>query len=216
MKSKVNFLIIFLLAALSISAQTIDNTSWLSIKLQQNYHNGLSLALVPIVRLNENVSNYDNSSIDLVVQQKFKKGWSGRFVHRTWFIPEGTGRYFFWLDAIYGKKFEKIGLSSFVRYHHAVNTKERNDSDFIRWKTTLSLINVGKISPFFAFEPWYQFDGFDQIRRLRFEPGIKWKFNPNLVLTAMYRREVSQNREDPRNFNMYVVNLAYIFAKKKE
>lgn len=195
---------------IQLSGQTRDNVLWASFKVQKKLDQKTSMALAPIVRLNDDLTDYQNFSIDLSIKRKIAKEWSLQLLERTWFIPDAKIRQFIWFDVIYSKKLKNFNISSSARLHYALDLYGNTDGDFIRWKTTLKLLTLGKIQPFIAIEPWYGFNGANEIQRIRYEPGLTYKINDRFVLLAMYRREASINIEPENNLNMLVVTLSYL------
>ncbi len=193
------------------TAQTDDNIIWASIKVQKNIDQKTTIAVAPIFRFNEDISNYQNSSIDISAKRKLNKSWSFQILARTWFVPNSKKRQFLWFDLGYNKKFEKFNIGSSLRMHYALDVYDNPDADFIRWKTTFSVLKLGKIKPFIAIEPWLRLNKANNIQRFRIEPGFKYKFNEQIDLLTMYRREASVNLDPEINVNMYVITLSYTF-----
>jgi len=192
-----------------LNAQVDDNIIWATLKVQKQLNPKTSVAFTPIFRFNEDISNYQNMSIDLSVKRKVAKDWSVQFLARTWFVPEDQDRQFLWLDIIYGKKFKNLQVGSNVRYHFAFDIKDRQDGDFIRWKTTLTLLSLGKFKPLIAIEPWWRLEGFNDFQRIRYEPGIRYDASKSLSFAAVFRREASLNLDPEVAVNMYVLTAAY-------
>ncbi len=207
---------LFLFFSTSTKAQTNDNIIWASMKLQGNLDSKTSFAIAPIFRLNDDISDYQNMSIDISLKRKLGKRWAIQLLERTWFIPNGTNRQFLWLDVMYGQKLGNIHLSSGLRYHYALDIKESVDADFIRWKTIFSLLNLGKIKPFFGIEPWFRTDGkIGDFRNIRYILGFNYKLGKQLGLGLKYWRQETMNIEPSGNFNIYLVNLSYVLPKKE-
>ncbi len=164
-----------------------------------------SIALKPIVRHKNDISDYNNSSIDLSLRRKIGKGWHLQGLTRYWFIPDNTDRFFLWFDIGYSKPVGKSKLSTALRYHHAFDIKDRIDPDFVRLNTTWSFPSMGKITPIFSIEPFLRVDTLGKVTRMRYEPGIKWKITDKVVFTGKYR--IEKNTNPSRNLNVAVVNL---------
>ena len=181
----------FLLLSLSniISAQTTDNISWFAGKVF--YKTKLyTFSVTPIVRFNDNFSNYQNSSIDVSAKRSFKSNWHLQLLSRSWLMPNRTNRQFLWIDFGYQKQISNLKLATRLRWHHAFDVKEIPDADFIRWKSTLST-KINKVQPFIGIEPWLRINTDKGYRRLRIEPGFKYKISKLFSFTLMYRRELS-------------------------
>lgn len=197
----------------NLQAQTNDNILWASFKVQQNITPKTSLTIRPIIRFNENLTNYQNMSIDISAKRKFGKGWSMQLLSRTWFIPEQKNREFLWVDLAYEKPFKNISAGTSLRYHYALDINDRKDPDYIRWKTTVTFLKWGKVKPFLSIEPWFRLNGIETFQRIRYEPGLNYKFTKQLSLNMTYRREESLHLSPKKNLNMYLVTLSYTIPK---
>jgi len=209
MRDTILVLFVLLLAAPSLIGQDDDNILWSSIQLTKTIDDKNSVAFKPIIRHNEDISNYQNFSIDASYRRKLGKGWHAQFITRYWFIPENTDRYFMWYDIGYGKKINNSKLSSHIRYHNAIDIKDNVDPDFFRWKTKWTFPAMGKFTFEMSLEPWYRVDTVNDFVRMRYEPGVNYKINDNWVFQVVYRRE--NNKGDARDFNAGVINLGYKF-----
>ncbi|MEM9920344.1 MAG: DUF2490 domain-containing protein [Bacteroidota bacterium] len=192
-----------------LQAQIEDNIIWASVKLQKKLDQKTSVFFEPILRLNEDISAYENSSIDIAIKRKILKDFSLQFLARTWFVPDAGDRQFLWLDLSYAKSFKKLKVSSYLRYHWALDIEGRTDADFLRWKANLFFLTKGKLQPFIGIEPWFRLNGAGELQRVRYEPGINYKINKALLLTAKYWWEESINLEPGFKFNIYVITLTY-------
>ncbi|MGB0930306.1 MAG: DUF2490 domain-containing protein [Chitinophagales bacterium] len=206
---------LFLFSFEDMKAQTNDNIIWASMKLHTSLGDKTTLAIAPTLRLNDDISDYQNMSIDISLKQKLSKNWSVQLLERTWFIPNGTNRQFLWLDLIYGRAFGNIHISSGLRYHYAFDIKESVDSDFFRWKTIFSLLNLGRIKPFIGIEPWFQTNKIGDFRNIRYIAGLNYKLNEQLGLGLKYWRQETMNLEPSRDFNIYLMTLSYKLISKK-
>jgi len=184
-------------------SQTNDNLIWASFKLHKDVTEKTNVHIEPHFRFNNDISSYQNMSIQAAVKQKLGKGWSAQVLARTWFVPEQTFRQFLWFDLGYGKSIDKFKIGSSLRWHHAFDIKDRVDGDFMRWKTTLSYSPFPKLRTFFAYEPWWQLNKVNEWQRVRYEPGIAYKFADQWEAVFIWRREESANLEIPINDNQF-------------
>lgn len=206
MKKLIN--LIFALISTVAIAQT-DNILWSSFQLQKDISKNTILNIKPIFRFNEDISSYQNMSVDIFAKQKFNKGWSIQLLARTWFIPDQTGRQFLWLDVAHGFKLKQLKIDNRLRYHWALDINDRSDPDYFRWVTKFSLLTKGKITPFLAIEPWLRTNSQNQFQRIRYEPGFNWKPHNDYTISILYRREESINLIPTRKTNFFVFNLIY-------
>ncbi len=209
-------LLAFFCSTTFLQAQTDDNIIWASLKVQKKIDDKTSVSIAPTFRINENISAYQNMSVDAALRRKLGKGWFVQILERTWFIPEAkSNRQFLWFDVAFQKNWEQVRAASSLRLHYAFDLAGRKDADFIRWKTTFGLSNLGKIKPFISIEPWFRLNEGGQFQRMRYEPGFNFQFNKQWSLLLMYRREFSLNLEPSVKVNMFVVTLAYSIPSKQ-
>lgn len=124
-------------------------------------------------------------------------------------MPDRSDRQFLWFEIGHSTKISTLGLSlsNRVRWHLALDVNDVFDADFLRYKIQFVPINSWKVKPTFAFEPWLQFNGFNSIRRLRIEPGLRFTFSDTLSLTTTLWRQLDINREIHRSDNLWVTAL---------
>ena len=208
------FLVVALFCIPLVSnAQADDNIVWATLKVNKQINAKTSVSLAPIFRINNDISSYQNISVDVAMRRSFGKGWSGQLLARTWFIPDQKERQFIWLDLTYQKQFQLIKISSFLRYHQALDINERDDPDYLRWKTSL-FYPLGKFSPWVAIEPWLRLNQFGELQRIRYEAGMNCKFDQRMQLMLGYRREESLNLENDFCLNVYLLTLTYSLPAK--
>lgn len=206
LKLTIIFLIQFLVFSLFGQA---DNQSWSSVRLRKNIDEKTRVDLRPIVRHIDDFSTYQNSSIDYAFRRKLGKGWYGQLLGRTWFIPDAPNRQFVWGDVGYVFKNSRINFTNRVRLHVALDLNETTENDFIRYQSSLSPIVNWKAKPFFAIEPWYQLNGINGLRRIRYETGLNIPFLRDYNFTFMYRRQDSLNTDPGSSQNQFVLTLTY-------
>ncbi len=201
-------LVVLLASTFSSKAQEF-NVLWSSFQVQKDISKNISINIKPIFRFNEDISRYQNMSIDYFVKYKFKKGWSTQALGRTWFLPNVPNRQFIWFDVALSKTFKRLKIDNKLRYHWALDINDRSDPDYLRWSTKFSLKNKSKFTPYIAIEPWFRTNGQNQLRRIRFEPGVIGVLNKAISFNLQYRREetLNLNRKLIRNF--IVFNLLY-------
>lgn len=209
MKLKLILLFVSCLALNSINAQTDDNITWSSVSIKKSFDSKNSLVVKPIVRHNNNIKSYQNSSIDILYSHNLNSHWSLGFISRTWFVPDAGDRQFLWFDVRYKTNVKKFKIFSGLRYHLALDINENIDADFIRWKTKITFPSFGIFSAGLAYEPWIRLNGFEELQRTRLEPSLNIKLNDQLKLSLSYWREETKNLNPERNFNIFLINLGY-------
>ena len=143
-----SFLGLYLLSFSDIKAQGDDNIAWLSIAGTTKIAKNWTFNLTPILRLNEDFSEYQNFSLDYAFKNKIDANWSFQVLGRTWFLPNGTQRQFLWPQFVYSHKVSDIAWSHRIRWHQAFDIEERVDPDFIRYQQQLKYTGWGKFQPF--------------------------------------------------------------------
>ena len=202
------FFILFLPTVQSFG-QIKDNIIWASIKLDKELSSKSSLYIAPILRLNEDISSYQNTSIDIAFKYNLSAHWHIQLLSRTWFIPDQPRRQFIWMDLGYNDSINKYQIASHIRFHLALDINERDDPDYIRWKSTITFPGIGPIHPIAAIEPWFRINDQMQLQRMRYEPGLKIKIAKETKLSLIYRRENTANLIPNNRFNMYIITLAF-------
>ncbi|NNF35785.1 MAG: DUF2490 domain-containing protein [Saprospiraceae bacterium] len=190
-------------------SQIKDNINWSSIKVITPIDEEISFSITPIIRFNNDLSSYQNTSIDLAIKKNISEKWHMQLLSRTWFIPDEAGRQFIWFDVGYNFPLRNFKIASHTRLHLALDINDRNDPDYLRWKTTFSLPSVGRVVPFVAIEPWLRINDDLQLQRMRYEPGCHLSLKQDIKLSLTYRREDSVNLIPTKRFNMYLITLTF-------
>ena len=204
---KISILILFL-AFSTVKAQT-DNILWTSFQLQKNVSKKTTINIKPTLRYNDDISSYQNMSVDYFVKQKFGKAWSAQLLGRTWFLPSSPNRQFIWLDVALSKSIHKIKIDTRLRYHWALDINDRSDPDYFRWLTKFSFKNSSTIIPYIGIEPWFRTNTQNQFQRIRYESGFIWSLNTDISINLQYRHEESINLSPKRITNFILFNLLY-------
>jgi len=203
---------LFLIGVLTDTVGQIDNSDhilWAGAQIRKQIDPNWGFQLQPIIRYNNDISDYQNTSIDYSLRRKLNNHWHVQVLGRTWFMPDRADRQFLWIDIGRGDKIfnSKINLTNRIRWHNAFDIGGFTDPDFIRYMIQFVPNTNWKVKPRFGFEPWLQLNGFNSIRRLRFEPGLMFQFSPKIGLTTIWRRQNDINREMNRYDNLWVVAL---------
>lgn len=206
--SKSGLIFIFIGLVVNISySQIKDNINWSSVKLNKSISDNASISIAPIIRFNDHLHSYQNTSLDIAIKQRLAKGWHMQLLSRTWFIPDQPGRQFIWFDVGYNFSLRNFKIASHTRLHLALDINDRNDPDYLRWKSTFSFPSIGGINPFVAIEPWFRLNDNMQLQRMRYEPGFHLSLKDDIKLSLTYRRENSKNLIPTKRFNMYLITL---------
>lgn len=198
--------VIFFLVTPLISMSQNDNINWSSIQLQIKLSEKTTFNAKPIFRLDEDISNFQNASIDIFAKYNLGKGWSTQLTSRTWFIPNQKNRQFVWPDLAYSFTKGNIKVNNRIRYHLALDINGRKDPDFIRYIIQVAY-SKGKVKPFIGVEPWFRLNGIEQWQRIRYILGVSWKLNDIYSLSFTYWKQESFNLEPMESTNVWLLNL---------
>ena len=186
-----------------------DHILWAGTQIRSTIGDKWSWQVQPIFRYNNNLADYQNSSLDYSIRRKLNNRWHIQLLGRTWFMPDRRDRQFIWTDIAYNLPIPSLSISmtNRMRYHLALDIDGNFDADFMRHMIQLVPSTKWKLKPTFGFETWYQFNGEDGIRRLRFEPGLRYTINKQFGITTMWRRQNDINKESQRRDNLWVAAL---------
>ncbi len=184
-----------------------DNGAWTTFRLRKQITQKTRVDFRPIIRFNNDVSDYQNWSIDIVVNHKLSKRWSVQFLSRTWFLPNSPEGQFLWADITHQANTKFFSIINTLRYHGSLDTNEINPADFVRFQTRIVPFVNWKVKPFFMAEPWYQLGEKDAYTRFRIEGGFNIKLDGLNNFTFLYRRQNSIDRVPSNHQNHYVLTL---------
>lgn len=184
----------------------ITEDAWISVKLRAKFNDKTHFDFKPTIRYQEG-EVYQNSSLDLSLTRKLKKGWSVAFLARTWYQPNGDYRQFFWPIALHAKALEKVKFNQRFMFHYAVDIADRTDDDFLRWQSQIAPKVSWRIKPFIGIEPFFRLNGNNRVERIRYQIGATTGIDQNTSLTTIFWRQESFYRTPRRINNMFVIAL---------
>ncbi len=202
-----------LLVALGVFGQ-VDNQSWSSFAFKVKLDDKSHVVFKPIVRHIDNISQYQNSSIDIAYSRKLGSGLSAQVLGRQWFLQDGAKRTFWWLDIAHQSVVAFGTLNNRIRYHHAIDIDDVPAPDFIRYMLTYTPKVDWAVTPFLAFEPWFRLNGSNQLERFRVEPGVKVAFQDGYSFKFVFRRQESLNLDPGSKQNQLIVNFTKVLQPK--
>ena len=194
-----------------------DHVNWSFNKFSFNIDEQWKMDITPIVRLNNNISNFSNASIDISINRSIGHGLSAGIVFRSWYFPGRKLRQFIWLDLVH--KLPDIGIpfniKQRLRWHGELDIYDWKDGDFLRYHLGfLGTFKNSKIQPFFAIEPFYQFNRLNYIERFRIEYGFHLKASKNLKFIAFMRQQEMYNFEETYTQFLWTTGIQYTFDNK--
>ncbi len=200
--------IIAFLLSINLIGQS-DLGSWSSIKWSDQFDDKTSISILPIVRHNQNLSNYSNVSIDVILSFKINKNFSFNFLNRHWWMESGVNRHFWFLDLKYQTKLSRnIQLSQILRWHQAFDI-DVADPDFFRTLTTLSFPNNSRFTPLIAADLFFRRNGFEELQRTRYKLGTSYKFNQHWSFNLILWKQDRVNLPTQLTEWIIVPSLAY-------
>lgn len=194
--------------AYDISAQA-DDRLWSSLRIRKQINTNTRLDVRPIVRYDQDISHYRNSSLDIALHRKLKKGMFMQFSSRTFIVPDAPNVQFLWADFGHVFKNSQIIFTNRVRMHYALDLGDTKQRDFIRYLSSLTPVVSWKVKPIFAIEPWFQLDGINKVTRVRYQLGLLSPRLGRYNISAWYWRQDSANEVPATSQNIYVVTMTY-------
>ena len=203
-------LVFIIISSGSLLGQS-DNVLWASVQLRKKFSPQWSLQVQPIIRYDNDISTYQNVSLDLSLRRNLGKHWHVQVLSRRWAMPNRDDRLFFWLDVGHRTTIPSLnlGVSNRVRLHQAFDIGPFTDLDYVRYMIQFVPTNNWKLKPTLAFEKWIILNDVTTYRLGRIEPGLRYQFNDTFGLTTIWRREIDTNSEQNITRNLWVVALVY-------
>lgn len=195
-----------------IDAQNTEDILWGSFQLNKKIDDKTSFSAKPILRQNQDFSNYANSSLDLFLKRNLGKGWSAQFLTRIWFMPNRSDRLFLWSDISYKTAVPslQVDVTQRVRYHQALDIAGILDLDYIRYIIQLTPKKDWKVLPSIAYERWFILNDVEGSRLSRLQPAIKITIDDRTSLAGSLWRQLDRRPDESTFFqNLWIVNLSY-------
>jgi len=204
-------LLLLLISPLASDGQIDDNIMWAKWSAQSKIKPNTTFILAPILRMNTDISTYQDVSLDYTLRQKINKHFSVSMIGRTWFLRNGNLRQFIWPQISFAQSYDKWKLSSYLRLHYAMDISDRPDADFLRWKGSVNYTVNNKWQMFVGVEPFYRLNSENEVERMRYSLGTKYKLSKNWSLSFEWWSENTHNVDIPTSVNIFVPHIAYIF-----
>jgi len=186
-----------------------DLRSWTTVQLDYKANDRLNIKLRPIVRHKDDLSNYNNTSIDFSLHYKLNQHWSMMLLERHFFIPDKGDREFLFFDVTRKDKLSsKLAFSNRFRYHLGLNLTNL-DPDFIRYQPTLSLKTNKAFSPFVATDLFYRIETVNELAGARYILGFNYKVLKKVNFNFQYWRQVGYNQYPLFNAHILVLTATY-------
>jgi len=187
-----------------------DLISWTAFKIETSIDEKTKFAFKPIVRHKDDLSTYQNTSVDFVVNRKLGNKWFGQVIYRHWFWPDEPRINFIWFDLGYNTVLnDKLKSSTAARIHWSLS-EGRQSADFIRVREKITF-GKGKVKPNIQIEGWMNIDQEVEFSVFRIEPGLAWSIAPGVSLTMNYRIQTKYGVHGPSNQDHLVSSVNYSF-----
>jgi len=203
------FALTFLCNQSSFAQSESDLISWSSIKVSNSINDRVSFYAQPIIRHTQDLSKYNDFSIDLDVAYKLSSQWSVSFLNRYWWLSNGTNRNFWFFDLKHAfKPADKISISNMLRIHQAFDV-DFADADFLRWLPAFQYKLSKKLSVFIATDISLRLNGFNNIQRTRSKIGANYSLSDKFSFHLQFWKQDNYRPSRDGSQIMIVPSLAY-------
>lgn len=189
-----------------------EDILWSSLAFSKKFSDKWSAQIKPTVRHNNEISNYQNASVDLSVKNSFAKGWGAQFLTRLWFIPDGNDRLFLWADVNYKTTIPSLSVSvnQRLRYHLALDTGPTTDLDYFRYIVDLVPATSWKFKPTLSYERWFILNDVERFRLSRLQPGFIYTITDRISFKGQLWRQLERQVDGSTFFqNLWQASLGY-------
>jgi len=189
-----------------------EDILWSSLAFSKKFSDKWSAQVKPTVRHNNEISNYQNASVDLSVKRGIGKGWAVQFLTRVWFIPDGNDRLFLWTDLSYKTSIPSVSLSinQRLRYHLAVDTGPNTDLDYFRYIVDLAPATSWKLKPTLSYEQWFILNDVERFRLSRLQLGFLYSISDRISFKGQLWRQLERQVDSSTFFqNLWQATLNY-------
>ncbi len=202
------FVLAFIFLCVEINAQN-DLQSWSSFSLSKKIKEKNRLIFKPIIRHKDNLSSYNNFSLDFIAKRKLDAHWSFSFLQRHWWLANSVNRNFWFIDAVYDfKANDNIKVSQYFRWHIAQDI-DIDDPNFLRWHPSVTFNTSSRLKPYAGIEFFFRIDGINEIQRIRSKIGASYVLSDRINLLLRLWREQFVNITNARTDYVIQFNLGY-------
>lgn len=214
-KSLLLFFAFFILSGLRLSAQ--DQTIfWLSPKFVYAIDDKWSTWARPLERFNFTEEDHFDSFMEIGLTRKLGKGFSVGALPRYWIQPDGRADQFtVFYDLNHSFKRSKWKFTNKLRFHWGANWQQ-DLADFLRWQPKIGYHFHEKANAFVATDWFFQFNGINKMRRVRYQVGYFFRCDKTTALSTQYWREESIGIDPKIVTNIFVLTLIQNFSRKKK
>jgi len=222
-----NFFLLFLVLMLGqvlnsgveIQAQSTSESqtiSWVSPKFVYALDDQWSFAARPLQRFNFTEEEHLDFFQEFQISKKLGNGFSASILPRYWAEPNGRAdQMTVFYDINHSFNRSKFKFTNKLRFHWGINW-QADLADFLRWQPIIGYHFHKKAHAFIATDWFFQFNGINEMRRVRYQLGYFFRCDKRTALSFEYWREESLGVEPKIISNIFVLTLIQNFSRKKK
>ena len=206
---KSGFLVVLIVLCSNFVHAQSDIVSWTGVQFNAQNDKGVNLTLRPIVRHNNDLSSYANTSLEFSIGKKLDNNLKASYLFRHWWMQDGVKRVFWWFDLSHSHSFSSnLSFGNRVRWHIAMD-KDFKDPDFIRYYPELKYKLSNDLKVFGGVEFWFDLAPVDRLERKRFILGFDIGFSDRYALNFQYWLERTVRSEFTQELHTLVTTLKF-------
>ncbi len=213
MNGRIVLVFIFSLSVSGLFSQDgTEDILWSSLAFSKKFSDKWSAQAKPTIRYNNEIRDYQNTSIDLSVKNSFAKGWGLQFLTRIWAIPNGNDRVFLWWDLSYKTTIPSLPISvnQRLRYHLAIDTGPNEDLDYFRFIVDLAPTTSWRLKPTISYEQWFILNDVERFRLSRLQPGFVYAVTDKISFKGQLWRQLERQVDGSTFFqNLWQATLGF-------
>ena len=178
-----SLMLILITACISITSLTDSKAqsnlqTWSSIMLSGKISDRVTFGVRPMVRFKNTYSDYNLTSLDLMVKYKLGSGFSAFILQRHAVREDGINRNLILMDMRHSfQLIEGVQLTNTMRWHLAHDI-EIEDPNYLSYLGTIKLFPKSAISSFIGVQYFYRLDGINELSSIRYRAGVNYKISP--------------------------------------
>jgi hypothetical protein len=206
-------LIILLIIPFFVNAQVVSDAKlWTGISVSKEFKD-FEFSLSKELRFDENISHIDKSFLEIGAAYKIRKGLYAAFNYRFNRDNDYSDESYDLIQRIdfglsYKKKINKFRLGFRTKLQLKSASPEDNNPFVSRNKLSLKYKLNKKVSPYVAYEFYYQFNNENIINRTRTALGSSYKINEKSALKLFYMFENRFNVKNLKHNHVYGISYS--------
>jgi predicted porin len=205
-------LILSLLPLISNAQLVSDAKLWAGISVNKKINN-LEISFSEEIRMDENASHVDKFFSELGAEYKVLKGFYVALNYRYSRDNDYESKNYDMKHRIdfgltYKRKFNNLGASFRTKIQTKNGTPGENNPTFSRNKFLVKYKLENKLTPFIAYEFYFQFNEEKVINRTRLSLGSSYKLNKKNSIKAFYMFESKFNVKNLKHNHIYGISYS--------